>query len=215
VIEILKKLVHWCPFECLGEKLGPHSLFLRPKLGGRLLVRYGLWLFLLVVTSFVWLWTSWLLISLIYIKQIVKQNKPRCWNYKNVRSICTLWLWYGSNMSQPHFEGSVRMKLTLEIGTWKSSETPKTLEFNYRGQNTSHWGVFYIIEKLLKCRCRKWPCMDHLDICNTSYGQKKGRKSNWQFDSWPLKVGNRPNPSVCRWSATHCWKAIEERYNFA
>lgn len=41
VIETLKKLVH-CPFECLDEKLGPHSLFLRPKLGGRLLVRYGL-----------------------------------------------------------------------------------------------------------------------------------------------------------------------------
>jgi len=34
--------------------------------------------------------------------------------------------------------------------------------------------------------------MNHLDTSNTSYGQKKGRKSNWQFDSQPLKVGNRP-----------------------
>jgi hypothetical protein len=34
--------------------------------------------------------------------------------------------------------------------------------------------------------------MTHLDISNTSYGQKKGRESNWQFDSRPLKVKNRP-----------------------
>jgi hypothetical protein len=32
-----------------------------------------------------------------------------------------------------------------------------------------------------------------LDICSTSYGKKKGRKSNCQFDSRPLKVGNRPD----------------------
>jgi hypothetical protein len=83
-------------------------------------------------------------------------------------------------------------------------------ELDFRGQNTSHWGVFYIIGKILKCRCPKWPRMSHLDICTTSYGWKKGRESNWQFDSRPLKVGNRPDPSVCRWSATHRWKELEE-----
>jgi hypothetical protein len=31
--------------------------------------------------------------------------------------------------------------------------------------------------------------MCHLDICNTSYDKKKGRESNWQFDSRPLKSG--------------------------
>jgi len=66
----------------------------------------------------------------------------------------------------------------------------------------------------LKCRCRQWPCMSHLDICSTSYGQKKGRESNCQFDSRPQKVGNRPNPDVCKWSATHRWKALEESYKF-
>ncbi len=30
-----------------------------------------------------------------------------------------------------------------------------------------------------------------------------------------LKVRNRPDPSACRWSATHCWKALEESYKFA
>ncbi len=67
----------------------------------------------------------------------------------------------------------------------------------------------------MKCRCRKWHRMSHLDICNTSYGRKKGRESNWQFDSRPLNVGNRPDPGVCRWSETRRWKALEESYNFA
>jgi hypothetical protein len=57
--------------------------------------------------------------------------------------------------------------------------------------------------------------MGHLDICSTSYGKKKGWESNWQFDSRPLKVGNRPDLGVCRWSVTHCWKSFEENYKFA
>jgi len=57
--------------------------------------------------------------------------------------------------------------------------------------------------------------MSHLDICNTSYGRKKGRESNCQFDSRPLKVENRPDSSACRWSATHRWKALKESYNFS
>ncbi len=79
-----------------------------------------------------------------------------------------------------------------------------------QGSKHLHWGVFYIIEKLSKCRCRKWARMSHLDICSTSYGKKKG----WQFDSRPLKVGNRPDPAVCRGSATHHWKALKESYKF-
>jgi len=66
----------------------------------------------------------------------------------------------------------------------------------------------------LKCKCPKWPRRSHWDIYNTSYGQKKGWESNWQFDSRPLKVGNQPNPGVCKSSATHGWKALEESYNF-
>jgi hypothetical protein len=49
---------------------------------------------------------------------------------------------------------------------------------------------------------------------STSYSKKKGRESNWQFDSWPLRVGNRPNPGACKWSATYHWKALEESYKF-
>jgi hypothetical protein len=57
--------------------------------------------------------------------------------------------------------------------------------------------------------------MGHLDICSTSYGKKKGRESNWQFDSRPLKVGNRPDPDACRLSAIDYWKDLKESYKFA
>jgi len=40
------------------------------------------------------------------------------------------------------------------------------------------WKVIYIIANLLKFRCLKWAYMTHLDIWNTSYGQKKGGESN-------------------------------------
>jgi hypothetical protein len=118
-------------------------------------------------------------------------------------------------LSQPHFWKNVRMTFTPKMGTWESSGTPETSEFEYKGQKVSPWSVLYIIGKLSKCKYRKWPPMSHLDICSTSYGKKKGRESNWQFDSRPLKVGNRPDPSVFRWSATHCWKALKEIYKFA
>ncbi len=84
------------------------------------------------------------------------------------------------------------------MGTWEFAETPKTSEFDCRGQNTLHWGVFYIIGKLRKRRYRKWALMNHLKIFSTSYGKKKARESNWQCDSRPLKVGNRPDPTSVR-----------------
>jgi hypothetical protein len=91
---------------------------------------------------------------------------------------------------------------------------PENLERNYRGQNTLHWSVLYIIGKVLKCRCPKWLRTSHLDIYNTSYGWKKGRESNCQFDSRPLKVKNRPDPDVCKWSATYRWKVLKDSYKF-
>jgi hypothetical protein len=100
-----------------------------------------------------------------------------------------------------------------KIGDLESSGTPECLEFDSKAQNTSHWGVLGVIGKVLKRKYRKWPRIGHLNICSPSYGQKKGRESNWQFDSRPLKVENRPAPNV-RWgSATRCWKDLDEGYN--
>jgi hypothetical protein len=86
---------------------------------------------------------------------------------------------------------------TPKSGNLESSGTPINSELELKGQNTSHWGVLSVIGKVLKCRCLNWPRIGHLNIWNPSYGQKKGRESNWQFDSRPLKVGNRPLLDVC------------------
>ncbi len=85
---------------------------------------------------------------------------------------------------------------TPESGKLESCGTPKNSELKLKGKNTSNWGAFGVIEKVLKCRSLNWPRIGHLDICSPSYGQKKGRESNWQFDSRPLKVGNRPLSNV-------------------
>jgi len=45
--------------------------------------------------------------------------------------------------------------------------------------------------------------------------KRRGRESNCQFDSQPLKVGNRPLPDVRFRSATRSWKALNESYIFA
>jgi hypothetical protein len=104
---------------------------------------------------------------------------------------------------------SVRMTLTFP--KWGLG-SPKNSEFDCRGQNTFLWSVLYIVGKVLKCRCRKWPCMSHSNICSTSYGWKKGRKSNWQFNSRPLKVGNWPDPTpVCAGGVQHTIKKLLRR----
>ncbi len=117
-------------------------------------------------------------------------------------------------MSQPYFGPSVGVNPnTPKVGNLESSGTCECLEFNSKAQNTSHWGVLGVLGKVLKRTYRKWPRIGHLDICSPSYGQKKGRESNWQFDSRPLKVGNRPALDV-RWgSATRRWKDLDEGYN--
>jgi hypothetical protein len=57
--------------------------------------------------------------------------------------------------------------------------------------------------------------MTHLDTSNTSYGQNNGRESNWQFDSQPLKVKNRPDFGAYMWRVRHLWKALNKGYNFS
>jgi hypothetical protein len=61
----------------------------------------------------------------------------------------------------------------------------------------------------LKLRCLKWARMTHLDIWNINYDQKKGWESNWQFDSWPLKVENRLDFLVCKQCAICHWKDLD------
>jgi hypothetical protein len=116
-------------------------------------------------------------------------------------------------MSQPYF-GQVWGPTLEKSEDLESSGTPECSELDSKAQNTSYWGVLGVIGKVLKRRCRKWPRIGHLDIYSPSYRQKKGRESNWQFDSWPLKVGNRPLPDLRIESAIRRWKDLDADYKF-
>jgi hypothetical protein len=118
-------------------------------------------------------------------------------------------------MSQPYFGQVWGWSPTLgKSEDLESSGTPECLELDSKAQNTSHWGVLDVIGKVLKRKCRKWPRIGHLDICSPSYGQKKGWESNWQFDSQPLKVGNRPLSDLRIESAMRPWKDLDAGYKF-
>jgi hypothetical protein len=125
--------------------------------------------------------------------------------------VWALWRWTVATPLWP----SVGVKPnTPKVGDLESSGTPECLEFDSKAQNTSHWGVLEVIGKVLKHKYWKWPHISHLDICRPSYGQKNGRESNWQFDSRPLKVRNRPLPDLRIKNATRRWKDLDEGYNF-
>jgi len=124
-----------------------------------------------------------------------------------------------SHFMLPGVQGSVRewtLTLPNELPLWEleSQWTSKFSKNNCKGQNPLDWRVPYIIGKLLECKCLKWARMTHLDTLHTSYNQKKGQESNWQFDSQPLKVENHFDFLACRWGATYRWKALNEGYNF-
>jgi hypothetical protein len=133
------------------------------------------------------------------------QHWQICWN----EGICRGW-----GVATPLWPSVGVKPNTSEVGDLESSGTPECLEFDSKAQNYSHWGVLGVIGKVLKRRYRKWPRIGHLDIFSPSYGQKKGRESNWQFDSRPLKVGNRPLSDIRFESATRLWKDLDKGYNF-
>ncbi len=73
-------------------------------------------------------------------------------------------------LSQPYFGQVWGWSPTLgKSEDLESFGTPECLELNNKAQNTSHWGVLDVIEKVLERRYRKWPRIGHLDICSPSY----------------------------------------------
>jgi len=125
----------------------------------------------------------------------------------------------GSPWVTPHALGSVEKceGVNPRTPTWemKTKWTLESSKGDCMGENSMAWGVLYTIRKLLERRCLKWARIAHLDIWNISYGKKKGQKSNWQFDSLPLKVRNRSDLLIYRWHVTYHWKVVDEGYNFA
>jgi hypothetical protein len=106
-------------------------------------------------------------------------------------------------------------QMNSHCGSWSPKWTHESSEHDCRGQNPSVQRFSYIIGRILKFKCLKRARMTHLDIWNTNYDQKKGRESNWQFDSWPLKVRNQLNFLAFRQHATYRCKTLDEGYNFA
>jgi hypothetical protein len=71
--------------------------------------------------------------------------------------------------------------MTLTLPKWGLGSPPgfsKTQNL-IAGVKTPLLEAFFIpLEKVLKRRCQKWPCMSHSNICSTSYVRKKGQESN-------------------------------------
>jgi hypothetical protein len=111
----------------------------------------------------------------------------------------------GMNPHTPKATPTLGDGISVDFRTFR--EQLKGQKLNGLRSSLYHW-------KALKTQMSKWACMTHLDIWNTSNGQKKGRESNWQFDSRPLKVGNRPNFVASKWCATYHWKDLNKDYNF-
>ncbi len=114
-------------------------------------------------------------------------------------------VWESARIEPPHSQ------VNSHFENW----TPEFLESDFRGQNSSDWKNIYITKNFFERRCLKWAHMTHLDIWNTSYGQKKGQKSNCQIDFQPLNVKNCPDFLVFKWHVTYRWKALDDGYNFA
>jgi len=97
-------------------------------------------------------------------------------------------------VSQPHFGQSGRMQLPLpKVGNLESFGTPENPEDDLRGQISSHWCILYVIRKVLKCRCPKWPRMSHLDICNPKLWAKEG--SGVKLAVWLLTTKSQESTS--------------------
>jgi hypothetical protein len=164
---------------------------------------------------FKWTWLLFLKYIFIFVTTLALASRPRQGLAK---------VWAKNEAWESHFmllrkSDNVRewtLALPSELPLWelKFQWTFESLKSNFKGQISLDQKVIYIIEKLLEHRYLKWVRMTRLNTWNTSYGQKKGRESNWQFDSWPLKVGNRPNFLVFKWCATYRWKDLDKGYNF-
>jgi hypothetical protein len=78
----------------------------------------------------------------------------------------------GMNPHTPKWAPILEVGVPMEFWIFKNQlQGSKPSGFKH---SLYHW-------KYLELRCLKWPCMTHLDTSNISYGQKKGRESNYQI----------------------------------
>jgi hypothetical protein len=156
----------------------------------------------ILTTTFSFFGSKFAFVATLALGSRPRQGLARAWAKKESRDCGRVWEWTLTLPSEFPF---------WELEFWWTS---KSSECDCKGQNSLHWRFPYIIGKILERRCLKWAHMTNLDIWNTSYGQKKGLESNWQFDSQSLKVRNRPIFLAWRWCATYHCKDLDKGYNF-
>jgi hypothetical protein len=113
-----------------------------------------------LLTTLKWYKHLSILVATLALGSWPKQKLTRAWAKREARECGRVWEW--------------TLTLPNELPFWKleSRWTPESSESDCKGQNPSHWKFPYINGKLLEHRCLKWARMTHLDIWNTSYGQK-------------------------------------------
>jgi hypothetical protein len=155
---------------------GLHEWHLKNPLKGTPFVSWKVFIFLKNQAGLHICWTCWFV-------DIAKQNILVNIEYhQNVVHHRILHLWHCSNffynicVTTPLWDKCEGEAHTPKSGKLESSGTPKNSELDFRGQISLYLTIIYVIWKVLKWRCPKWPLMSHLDICSPSYGQKKGRE---------------------------------------
>jgi len=120
----------------------------------------------------------------------------------------------GESLLQPHIEASVRMRLALpKVGTWSPLGLLK-LESSIIGVKTPRPEVFLIpLERSQNVNVENGLAWAIQTFVAQVMVERRARSQT--ANSRPLKVRNRPDPNVCRWSATHRWKDLKESYKFA
>jgi hypothetical protein len=119
-------------------------------------------------------------------------------------------------MSQPYFERVWRWNSHSWNGDLGVLRDSQNFKVRLQGQNTSHWGVLYIIGSYRNVDVKN----ELVIIIWTSATQvmvkkRPGVKLARQKVKLQLKFENRLDPSACRWSATHRWKALHKSYEVA
>jgi hypothetical protein len=161
-----------------------------------------------------WLVNGWIILVITSDMQL-----QRCihatWSFLWLVAFCHLSKVITRFVLQPYSWTSGKMTFTLSKWGLGSPLGLSKLQNSIARIKTPCIEVFFISLESYRSVDRNWAHMSHLDNCNTSYDKKKGRESDWQFDSRPQKVKNRLDPGVCRQSVTHHWKALDESYKFA
>ncbi len=79
-------------------------------------------------------------------------------------------------------------------------------------QTSTKLGPHDTIRKVLRLKCLKCPHIAHLDLIFMNYDQKKGRESNWEFDSRPQIPWKKGSNEVWLEHVILHWKYIFKGY---